>query len=146
MEVANWITAISTLVMALATIIMAVAAWQAKDNFIKETRINLLLDYKARFNDYYNFLLNKIIYASPTLRNNNLSENNQKNLSLIRFFNEKLRLFLTPKDNNRLFQSIIILQNFSDIQENDSMTFYLEKLSLLDNINEEIDKILKEVK
>ena len=79
MEVANWITAISTLVMALATIIMAVAAWQAKDNFIKETRINLLLDYKARFNDYYNFLLNKIIYASPTLRNNNLSENKQKN-------------------------------------------------------------------
>ena len=31
MEIANWITAISTAIMAIATIVMAGAAWQAKN-------------------------------------------------------------------------------------------------------------------
>lgn len=39
MEIANWITAISTLVMALATIAMAIFAWEALNSWKKEIKL-----------------------------------------------------------------------------------------------------------
>ena len=61
MEIANWITALSTFIMTIATIIMAIAALQAKNNFLNEKKFEYSINLKDKILETLDYILNQTL-------------------------------------------------------------------------------------
>lgn len=97
MEIANWITATSTLVMALTTIAMAIFAGIALDSWKKELKIqkkvSVLTDI---YNIFYTFesFLNTFLRGLPPLNHEKIFANKPINIYLNET-NEKINILIT---------------------------------------------------
>jgi hypothetical protein len=139
----NALTVCSTFAMAIATIVMAMAAWQAKKGFLSEKQFNFGIELQDKYTHCYKFMTEKMLYSTPEEREINIKQNHANIIDLVTYF-AKIGFLFNDAENKKIKEILmpyLIYDRELDNNNKESREAF-EKI-LQDYINGGFKEILK---